>query len=396
MNVVWTGIPTNFSESSSAGSPGPECIPLVVRGKFGHLCPVAKARGLSPGRGFFFMKLDIHDIRLPLRHPFTIALGTKTMQHNIVVALSDGTHTGYGEGASGLAWAEFSPEGMRAALEHARGAIEAADFATPEELWQRMEPVLGANPFALCALDEAAHDLWGRRLGRPVWKLWGLDLSRVPVSDYTIGIDPIEKMVAKMQEFAGWPVYKIKLGTADDLAIVRELRRHTDAVFRIDANTAWTAEQTIAFAPEMKALGVEFFEQPLGRDDWDGMKRVLRECALPVFADESCQRESDVDRCAGHFHGINIKLTKAGGLTPARRMIRRARELGLGVMVGCMTESSIGISAIGQLLPLIDHVDMDGSVLIAQDIATGVRLDKGRPVFPDAPGLGVQLLRPLP
>lgn len=342
------------------------------------------------------MRLSIHDVHLPMRHPFTIALGTTTVQHNIIVALSDGAHTGYGEAAAGLAWAAFRPEGMRAALEAARSLIESADLNTPEELWQHVQPALADNPFALCALDEAAHDLWGKREGRPVWKLWGLEISRVPVSDYTIGIDPVEKMVAKMKEFDGWPIYKIKLGTSDDLAIVRELRKHTDAVFRIDANTAWTPEQTIAFAPEMKALGVEFIEQPLLRDSRDGMKQVMRDCVLPVFADESCQNESDVDRCAGHFHGINIKLTKAGGLTPARRMIRRARELGLKVMVGCMNESSIGISAIAQLLPLLDHVDMDGAVLIAKDIASGIRLDKGRPIFPNAPGLGVQLLQPLP
>jgi L-alanine-DL-glutamate epimerase-like enolase superfamily enzyme len=342
------------------------------------------------------MKLSIHDVHLPMRHPFTIAHGTTAVQHNIIVALGDGAQSGYGEAAASLAWAAFQPEGMRAALESARPIIESAEFNTPEELWQHVQPALADNPFALCALDEAAHDLWGKRQGQPVWKLWGLDISRVPVSDYTIGIDPVEKMVAKMQEFDGWPIYKIKLGTSDDLAIVRELRKHTGSVFRIDANTAWTPEQTIAFVPEMKALGVEFIEQPLLRDNWEGMKQVMRDCVLPVFADESCQSESDVDRCAGHFHGINIKLTKAGGLTPARRMIRRARELGLKVMVGCMNESSIGISAIAQLLPLLDHVDMDGSVLIARDIATGVRLDKGRPIFPHTPGLGVQLLQPLP
>ena len=262
----------------------------------------------------------------------------------------------------------------------------------PAQLWERTLPALGHNRFALCALDEAAHDLWGKLRGEPVWKLWGLELRDLPLSDYTIGIDPIEKMVAKMKEFDGWPIYKIKLGTDDDLAIVRELRRHTDAIFRIDANTAWTPEQTIAYAPELKALGVEFIEQPLLRDNWEGMKRVAQECVLPVIADESCQGEADVERCAGVFAGINIKLTKAGGLTPARRMITRTRELGLKLMVGCMTESSIGISAIGQLLPLLDYVDMDGAVLIARDIASGVHLKKGRAIFPEENGNGVRLL----
>ena len=341
------------------------------------------------------MKLVLRDIFLPLRHPFTIALGTTTVKHNIVVELSDEGVTGYGESASSEAWRAFTPEGMKADLENARAAIESTTFTTPEALWEKMQPSLARNPFALCGLDLAAHDLWGKKLGQPVWKLWGLDLSKIPNSDYTIGIDSIEKMVAKMREFDGWPIYKIKLGTDHDLEIVRALRQHTDAIFRIDANTAWTPEQTIAYAPELQALGVEFIEQPLLRDNWEGMERVTRECVLPVIADESCQGEADVERCAGVFAGINIKLTKAGGLTPARRMIARARELGLKLMAGCMTESSIGISAIAQLLPLLDYVDMDGAVLIAKDIASGVRLEKGRPVFPVENGNGVRLLEPL-
>lgn len=338
------------------------------------------------------MKLILRDIHLPLTHPFTIALGTTTVQHNLLVELHHDGMAGYGEGASSHAWHRYTAESMRESLEAARLAIEIGGFSTPEELWDRMFPLLEDNPFALCALDQAAHDLWGKLQGAPVWKLWGLSLEKLPLSDYTIGIDTIEVMVAKMKEFDGWPIYKIKLGTADDLAIVRELRRHTDAIFRIDANTSWTAEQTLAYAPEMKELGVEFFEQPLPADDWEGMRRVHGSCVLPVIADESCQTEQDVERCAGIFDGINIKLTKAGGLTPARRMIARARELDLEVMVGCMTESSVGISAIAQLLPLLDYVDMDGAVLISKDIATGVTLDHGRAVFPERDGNGVALL----
>lgn len=338
------------------------------------------------------MKLTLRDIYLPMRHPLTIAQGTTTVQHNLLVELSDGGHTGYGEGASAHAYPEFTAEVMRLALEKARPLIESTTFGTPEELWERVFPAVGHNRFALCALDEAAHDLWGKRLGQPVWKLWGLELRNLPASDYTIGIDPIDKMVAKMQEFPGWPIYKIKLGTHHDIEIIRALRQHTDAIFRVDANTAWTAEQTILFAPQLKALGVEFIEQPLKADDWVGMKRVFAESVLPVIADESCLVESDVNRCAGHFHGINVKLTKAGGLTPARRMIAEARRLGLKVMVGCMNESSVGISAIGMLLPLLDYVDMDGALLIAKDIAEGVSLEKGVAVFPDRPGNGVKML----
>jgi len=338
------------------------------------------------------MRLTLTDLYLPMRHPFRITHGTTTVQHNLLVELQQDGESGYGEGASSHAYAAFTAESMRQALEAVRPQIEAATLNGPVEFWEEMRPVLGHNRFALCALDEAAHDLWGKLRGAPVWKLWGLTLENLPVSDYTIGIDSIEKMIAKMKEFDGWPIYKIKLGTADDLEIVRELRRHTDAVFRIDANTAWTAAATIAMAPELRDLGVEFLEQPLRADDWEGMRRVHRECVLPVIADESCLVEEDVARCAGFFHGVNVKLTKAGGLTPARRMIASARKLGLKVMAGCMSESSVGISAIGQLLPLLDFVDMDGAVLIARDIARGVHLDHGRPVFPVTNGNGVTLL----
>ena len=338
------------------------------------------------------MQLKLSDLHLPLRHPFTIALGTTTIQHNLLVELTQDGVTGYGEGASADAFPEFTADSMRAALEKARPHIERETLDDPASLWDRLLPVLGHNRFALCALDEAAHDLWGKLRGAPVWKLWGLTLRDMPLSDYTIGIDPIEKMIAKMKEFEGWPIYKIKLGTKNDLEIIRELRRHTQAVFRVDANTSWTASQAIANAPELKKLGVEFIEQPLRPADWEGMRQVYRESELPVLADESCLVEEDVTCCAGFFHGINIKLNKAGGLTPARRMIARARQLGLKIMVGCMCESSIGISAIGQLLPMLDYVDMDGAVLLARDVASGVHLEKGRAVFPEENGNGVKLL----
>lgn len=337
------------------------------------------------------MKLRLKDIHLPMRHPFTIALGTTFKQHNLLVELEQDGVIGYGEGASSHGYA-FTAESMRAALESVASQIEADTLDSPSAFWDRMLPVLGHNRFALCALDQAANDLWGKLQGQPNWKLWGLELKNLPASDYTIGIDPIAKMVFKMNEFPGWPIYKIKLGTPNDLAIVRELRKHTDAVFRIDANTSWSVEQTIAFAPELKALGVEFIEQPLPADDWEGMGKVYQECVLPVIADESCLVEEDVARCRGYFHGVNIKLTKAGGQTPALRMVKAARQHGLSVMVGCMTESTVGISAIGQMLPLLDYVDMDGALLIAKDVASGVSLDHGRAVFPDENGNGVRLL----
>lgn len=333
--------------------------------------------------------------QLPLKHVFTIARGSTTIRDTLIVSLSAGGQTGYGEATANSYYNATIPE-LTADIEAVAPLVADFDTAEPDALIQRLIPrlaeELGEKSFALCALDLAAHDLWGKLRGEPLWKLWGLDPADAPTSNYTIGIDSIPKMVEKAQEVADWPLLKIKLGTDEDLDIVRELRKHTDATFRVDANCGWTAEQTIAFAPELKELGVEFIEQPLPADDREGSRRVCEQSDLPVIADESCVAESDVARCEGHFHGINIKLTKCGGLAPARRMVAEARRLGLKVMAGCMTESTVGISALGQLAPMLDYVDMDGAALLAEDIADGVRVVAGKARYPDRAGSGVELL----
>jgi L-alanine-DL-glutamate epimerase-like enolase superfamily enzyme len=337
------------------------------------------------------MKLVLHSFELPLRHTFTISRESIDTQPTMIVELQDGGVSGFGEATSNRYYG-FTIERMTARLESLRSVIESAPWERPEELWAQLQPHLVADPFSLCAIDQAAHDLWGKRLGKPVYELWGLTTEKIPASNYTIGIDTVPKMLEKLQEFPDWPIYKIKLGTDQDLEIVRALREHTSATFRVDANCGWSADQTLEYAPQLKSLGVEFIEQPLPADRWDDIRRVRESVALPIIADESCIVESDVARCHGLFHGINIKLVKCGGLTPARRMIAEARKLGLKVMVGCMTESTVGISAIAQLLPLLDYVDMDGAVLLAQDIASGVRVERGICHYPAVPGTGVQLL----
>ncbi|WP_031529441.1 dipeptide epimerase [Dyadobacter crusticola] len=338
------------------------------------------------------MKLIYHTFDLDLRHTFTIAHDSRDVQQTLIVELADETSSGLGE-ATANPYYGVTIDNMMDALEQARAIVEAGNYQSAEELWALVHPALKENSFAQCALDEAAHDFFAKKAGKKLYENWGLSLENIPLTNFTIGIDSVEKMVFKMQELP-WPIYKIKLGTADDLRIVQELRRHTDAIFRVDANCAWTADQTIAFAPKLKALGVEFIEQPLPAQDTDGMKRVFAECALPVIADESCILESDVKDCSGLFHGINVKLTKCGGPTAAKRMIAEAKSLGMKTMVGCMTETSVGISSIAHLLPLLDYVDMDGSLLITNDPADGVGFDFGRIVFPQRNGSGALLKFP--
>jgi L-Ala-D/L-Glu epimerase len=335
------------------------------------------------------MTIHFHPFDLRLKHTFTIAHDSRDVQPTLIVELRKGAHSGYGEATSNKYYG-ISIESMTTALESVRQRVESYPWGAPEELWEMVFPFLQENPFALCALDEAAHDLFAKIQGKKLYETWGLTPEHNPITDYTIGIAPVEKMVEKMNEMP-WPLYKIKLGTDHDLDIVRELRRHTEALFRVDANCAWTADQTIAYSHELKALGVEFIEQPLPAHDRKGMRQVYVESALPVIADESCIVEADVEACAGFFHGVNIKLTKCGGLTPARRMIARAKALGMTTMVGCMNESSVGISAIAHLLPLLDYVDMDGTLLIANDPATGVTFDNGKILYADENGTGAHL-----
>jgi len=336
------------------------------------------------------MKLLAYKFDLPLRHRFTISRGSIDVQETLIVELKDGEHSGYGEATTNDYYGA-TIESMTRSLNAAKPILEKDPLTSPEALWSRLEPVLHGDPFTLCAIDQAACDLWGKQQGRALYELWGLDPKRAPLTDFTIGIDTIETMVAKMREMPNWPIYKIKLGTDHDLEIIQRLRDETAAIFRVDANCAWTAEQTVDNAKAMKDLGVEFIEQPLPADCWQEMQLVYERSVLPIIADESCIIESDVKRCHKHFHGINIKLVKCGGLTPARRMITEARQLGMRVMIGCMTESTVGISAIAQLAPLLDYVDMDGALLLAEDIAEGVSIQQGRCVFPNRAGAGVRL-----
>ncbi len=335
------------------------------------------------------MKLILRTYDLPLKHTFTISRQSYDVKRTLIVELKDGDLSGYGE-ASENPYYHKTIENMVEDLLGCADFIESGSDLTPDEFWTRMHSMLPDNMFALCALDIAFHDLYARKKGKKLYELWGLDTQNNILSNFTLGIDTIDTMISKMKE-TPWPIYKIKLGTEHDLEIIRALRGESQAVFRIDANCAWDFDTTMKNAEAMKSLGVEFLEQPLPPEDTEGQKALFEQCALPVIADESCQEEQDVEKCHRNFHGVNIKLVKCGGLTPARRMLARSETLGMKKMVGCMTESSVGISAIAHLLPELDYVDMDGATLLKQDIASGVVLVKGRAVYSDLPGTGVTL-----
>lgn len=335
------------------------------------------------------MKLTLHPITLQLKETFTISRGSYSERQALIVELNDGTHSGFGE-ASEHSYYGVTQKALIEEAEKLRPLIEGYEMGTPEELWEKLATHLVHHPFLQSAIDCAAHDLYGKMMGQPCHKLWGLSTDNLPKTSYTFSIGPIDRLLKKL-DTTSFDIYKIKLGTPDDMEVMRALRKHSDATFFIDANCGWTVEETIQNSHTMKALGIDFIEQPLRADDWKGMQKVRAESVLPIIADEACRREEDVEKCAPYFNGISIKLMKCGGLTPALRMARQARSLGLRVMCGCMVESSVGISAIGQLLPLLDQVDMDGSLLLANDPASGVEiLPDGSVVLPEGNGLGIR------
>ncbi|MEN3323718.1 dipeptide epimerase [Mariniflexile soesokkakense] len=336
------------------------------------------------------MEVILRAFNLKLKHTFSIYRESYNEQPTLIVELKDGDFSGFGEATSNPYY-NITVQKMIDTITETQPLIESFSNVLPETFWQQMYPHLKHNMFALCALDLAYNDLYAKQKGKKLYELWGYNVSNNPLTNYTIGIDTVEKMVSKMKELP-WPIYKIKLGTKEDIKIVTELRKHTNAIFRIDANCGWTVDETIKNAQALRELGVEFLEQPLKADDWDGHKELYQKSVLPVIADESCQIEADVAKCYNHFHGINVKLVKCGGLTPARRMLVHAKELNMKTMVGCMTESSVGISAIAHVLPLLDYVDMDGALLLSEDIANGVTIKNGVVHYSNLNGTGVSLI----
>ena len=333
------------------------------------------------------MKCSYYAHNLAFQYPFTISRGTKTHQPTLITELDLNGIKGYGE-APAINYYDVTVEKMIADLEAKKTFIEKFSLTDPERYWHYLHHLLPASNFLVCALDIAAWDIFGKMNRKPLYKLWNLDPLKAPVTDYTIGIDSIPKMIEKLKANP-WPVYKIKLGSREDIGIMKALRSETNAIIRVDANAGWTTDEALELIPLLETLQVELIEQPLAKDNWEGMKVLFEKSPIPLIADESCVIETDVQKCHMHFHGINIKLTKCSGITPARRMIRKAKDLQLKVMIGSMNESTIGSAAITHLAPMADYLDMDGPLLLTEDLATGFAFDKGRIIYPDQPGLGI-------
>ncbi|HEX8317934.1 dipeptide epimerase [Longimicrobium sp.] len=341
------------------------------------------------------MKLDFEIVELNTKHAFNIAREKAPPSRRLVwvrIRDEDGIE-GWGEASPQPFYGETA-DTVLAVLPRLADALQSASGGDPfalETVDEVLHHALAHHGSARVAISCALHDLVGKKLDVPVWKLWGLNPAAAPKSSFTIGIDELAVMRAKVREAAGYPILKIKVGTPHDREILAMIREEAPAaVIRVDANTGWTAKQTISAMPMLQEFGVEFVEQPLPAHDLAGLKLVRENSPLPIIADESVETAADVAKLAGVVDGVNIKLSKCGSLREAIRIVHAARAHGMSVMLGCMVESTLGIAAAIQLTPLVDYADLDGAALLASDPFRGPGLEAdGTLRFNTEPGLGV-------
>ncbi len=341
------------------------------------------------------MDFQWEELALRTRHGFAIARARSVpVRRSVWVRVTDGEgNEGWGEAPVSTPY--YGENAGTAAvvlpiLAEAVNAVGADDPFALERAEAAMASAIGVNRAAKTGISAALHDLVGKRLGVPVWRLWGLE-PKAPVSSFTIGIDSLEEMRERVREAAAYPILKIKVGTPRDEEILRMIRDEApDKTIRVDANTAWTAKQAIAALPMLEEYGIELIEQPTHPDDHEGLNAVTAVSPIPIVADESCKTAADIPRLAGAVDVVNIKLAKTGSLREAIRLATTARAHGMGVMLGCMIESTLGIAAAVQLTSLVDYVDIDGAALLANDPFTGPGIgESGEVIFNEEPGLGV-------
>ncbi len=334
------------------------------------------------------LQLSTELLSLRTRHPFIIARGGQSDYRTVMVKIRDGDgNEGWGEAAATRYYGETLETVQAALLTYA--PLLGDDPHQLDAIERRLETALHGNAAARVAISTALHDLVGKRLGVPLWQYWGLDPAAAPRSTFTIGMDTPEILRQKVQEAAEYPILKVKLGGPNDLALLQTIRDATAKELRVDANCGWTPVHAVRMLPVLEEFGVTVLEQPVAADDLEGLAHIHRHARIPLIADESCVTSADISRLVGRVDGINIKLAKCGSLREALRMIAIARAHQMTVMVGCMIESSLGITAAAHFTPLVDIVDLDGAALLAQDPFRGAGIPGGQVTLPTAPGLGV-------
>jgi L-alanine-DL-glutamate epimerase-like enolase superfamily enzyme len=334
------------------------------------------------------MHIDAKTFDLKLTMPFRISRGTQYISRSVMVQIKHGEYIGYGEAAPDNYYGE-SPETVLACINMFADQLGDDPFVV-EDILNHLEDMIRLNPAAKAAVDMALYDLVGKILGVPVYKLLGLNPARAAQTSFTLGIDTPENMAKKALAARDYPILKVKVGTKDDIANMKAIREVSSATIRVDANAGWTVKEAIKTINELAPYNIEFVEQPIPSHDLAGLRLIREHVPLPIIADESCVTVENIPNIVGCVDGINIKLMKCGGLSEALKMIHVARAHDLRIMIGCMIESSLAITAAAHLTPLVDYADLDGNLLIDNDPYMGVTVMDGKLVLPEAPGLGVK------
>jgi L-Ala-D/L-Glu epimerase len=334
------------------------------------------------------LHIDAKPIDLNLTTPFRISRGVQDTASNVIVQVQYNEHVGYGEAAPDEYYGE-NQETVLSCISTFAGNLGDDPFLI-EDIMSELEQLIRFHPAAKAAVDMALYDLVGKILHVPLYKLLGLNPAHTPHTSFTLGIDSPTNMAKKALLAQDYPILKVKVGTNDDIAMLAAIREVSAATIRVDANTAWTPKEAIKMINALAPYGIEFVEQPIAPHDLEGLRLIRENVPVPIIADESCVTIDDIPRLAGCVDGVNFKLMKSNGITNVLKMIHVARAHNLRVMIGCMIESSLAITAAAHLTPLVDYADLDGHLLINNDPYEGVKVVNGKLVLPETPGLGIQ------
>jgi L-alanine-DL-glutamate epimerase-like enolase superfamily enzyme len=340
----------------------------------------------------FGMKLRFKPYDLHLKHVFTLASGSRNITPVMLTEIEFDNMVGNGEASMPPYLGE-----SHATVDLFLKKVDLSQFESPflmEDILTYVDQLAPGNYAAKASVDIALHDLVGKLIKQPWYKIWGLDPKRTPYTSFTIGIDKPEVVRAKVREAMPYKILKVKLGQGNDKEMIEAVRSETDKQICVDVNQGWTdRKMALEMAHWLKDKGVVFIEQPLSRVSVDDIAWLTQNSPLPIIADEAIQTIADFRNVQGVYSGINIKLMKCGGLRSAFIMIKMARALGMKVMIGCMTETSCAVTAAAQLSPLADWADLDGNLLIDNDVFEGVTIIDGKIILPDRTGIGIRKVK---
>jgi L-alanine-DL-glutamate epimerase-like enolase superfamily enzyme len=341
------------------------------------------------GAGTSTPSLETKILRLNLQHTWTTTMSSSAYRDTLHVAYSRDGITGHGEGAPIVRYHEDA-EGARRAVESVRQTVLSANPLQFSKLMAEVFQKVKGEWAGKAAIDIALMDWVGQKLGIPLYTYFGLDPKDTPLTTFSIGIDTPEITKQKTREAEAFPILKVKVGLATDEPTIEAVRSVTKKPLRVDANEGWKdKEEAVRKINWLEKQGVEFIEQPLPAEMIEETRWIRSRVHIPIIADEACQRASDIPKLKDAFDGVNVKLDKSGGMLEAYRMISIAKSLGMKTMLGCMVSSSVSVTAAAQLSPLVDYADLDGNLLIANDPFHGVRVEKGKLILPNRPGLGL-------